>query len=152
MTYMNGYQVNFKQRRNTIINRVMIKDLKSCPTRLFYLRVSTTKQKNLVKLDISTDTTVNIIIITPIQTLNNTPSHYQPFYSFHHLFIIIQLNHSYSSYHILTTSATPILLIFNYTYFLYILYIILFNIAKNIKIDNTFDHVQSAILKIHPSI
>ena len=93
-------------------------------------------------MDISTDITVNIIIITPTQTLNNTASHYQPFYSFHHLFSIIHLNHSYSSYHILTTSATLILLIFNYTYFLYILYIIPFILAKNIKIDNTFDHVQ----------
>ena len=96
----------------------------------------------MVKLDISTDTTVNIIIITPTQILNNTASHYQPFYSFHHLFIIIHLNHSYSSYHILTTSATPILLIFNYTYFLYILYIIPFILAKIIKIDNTFTHVS----------
>ena len=93
-------------------------------------------------MDISTDTTVNIIIITPTQTLNNTASHYQPFYSFHHLFSIIHLNHSYSSYHILTTSATPILLIFNYTYFLHTLYIILFILAKIIKIDNTFTHVS----------
>ena len=93
-------------------------------------------------MDISTDTTVNIIIITPTQILNNTASHYQPFYSFHHLFIIIHLNHSYSSYHILTTSATLILLIFNYTYFLHTLYIIPFILAKIIKIDNTFEHVS----------
>ena len=40
------------------------------------------------------------------------------------------------------TWSTPILLIFNYTYFLHTLYIIPFILAKNIKIDNTFDHVQ----------
>ena len=50
---------------------------------------------------------------------------------------------TYPRQHIIqSTWSTLILLIFNYTYFLYILYIILFNIAKNIKIDNTFTHVQ----------
>ena len=44
------------------------------------------------------------------------------------------------------TWSTPILLIFNYTYFLHTLYIIPIILAKIIKIDNTFDHVQSAIL------
>ena len=49
--------------------------------------------------------------------------------------------------------STPILLIFNYTYFLYILYIISFILAKIIQIDNTFDHVQlSDSVKIHHSI
>ena len=41
-----------------------------------------------------------------------------------------------------TTPATLTSLIFNYTYFLHILYIILFNIAKIIEIDITFDHVS----------
>ena len=45
--------------------------------------------------------------------------------------------------HIIQSSwSTPILLIFNYTYSLHTLYIIPFNIAKNIKIDNTFTHVS----------
>ena len=52
-----------------------------------------------------------------------------------------------------STWSTPILLIFNYPYFLQTLYIIPFILAKIIKIDNTFTHVQlSESVKIHPSI
>ena len=40
------------------------------------------------------------------------------------------------------TWSTLILLKFNYTYSLHILYIILSILAKNIKIDNTFTHVS----------
>ena len=55
--------------------------------------------------------------------------------------IIYLITHSH--YHTTqSTWSTPILLIFNYTYSLYILHIILFILAKIIKIDNTFDHVS----------